>query len=324
MGTLATLTLSFSGTTGTLSWSTASPPVVQNITSLPKSITLSGGGEAPGVNGIYTPAPAPNAIFGGTTQYVNPGGYYINFGFNGGWSVSNAPGQGYLIYLLGAGTVTQFPASGRATTPTGDFNGALPYPLFNTGLIISGLSGGTLIIGNVTTTGTTTTFTTSRAIGSAETGGSLSCVAGAFQDSTATPNANAAFTIPIVPSQFQTASVPQNFALAFFSPSAGGPPSLSASWQQPAEGQPDGGYNLYLGNAPGMETQALNVPGSAASHTFPAYGYGTVYGVVKALYGGAESTPSNEATATGVPPTPVLTATPQIINGVTRIVLAVT
>ncbi len=116
---------------------------------------------------------------------------------------------------------------------------------------------------------------------------------------------------------------PQNFALAFFSPSAGDPPSLSASWQQPAQGQPDS-YNIKLGNAPGTETQALNVPGSATSRTFPAYGHGTVYGVVTALYGGAESTPSNESSAAISLPAPNLAAAASSAGGTVQIILTVT
>lgn len=127
---------------------------------------------------------------------------------------------------------------------------------------------------------------------------------------------------PVV-STTNPASTPQNFALAFFSPSAGGPPSLSASWQQPAEGQPDGGYNLYLGPQSGMETLALNVPGAALSHTFGAYGYGTVFGYVTAVYSGAESASSSEASANAPAPSasPALTATPTLANGIPAILL---
>ena len=121
-----------------------------------------------------------------------------------------------------------------------------------------------------------------------------------------------------------TSPQPQNFALAFFSPSAGGSPSLSASWQQPAHGQPDGGYNIYLGSQAGEETWALNVPGASLGHTFAAYGYGTVYGFAEAVYGGVEGSASAEAsTSTPAPviPIPTLTATPQIVNGIPAIIL---
>ena len=117
-------------------------------------------------------------------------------------------------------------------------------------------------------------------------------------------------------------ATPQNFALAFFSPSAGGPPSLSASWQQPAQGQPDS-YNIKLGGASGAETLALNVPGNVLSHTFPAYGYGSVFGIVTAIYGGTEGSPSGEAGANAPVPPPTLTATGELAGGVPAILLSV-
>ncbi len=119
-----------------------------------------------------------------------------------------------------------------------------------------------------------------------------------------------------------TSASPQNFVLAFFTPSAGGSPSLSASWQQPAQGQPDS-YNIKLGGASGAEALALNVPGSVLSHTFPAYGYGTVYGIITAVYGGTEGSPSGEAGASAPVPPPTLTATGELAGGVPAILLSV-
>lgn len=118
------------------------------------------------------------------------------------------------------------------------------------------------------------------------------------------------------------ATAPRNLTLTF-STSAGGPPNLSAAWQQPAQGQPDS-YNFYLGKTRGAEAFALNVPGNALAHTFAAYGYGAVYGYLRAVFGGAEGGASIEVSAAALPAAPLLTAAGETPGGVPAILLTTT
>lgn len=330
--------LSFSGTTGTLTWTEAgSPPVLQVPLGLPDTVTATGAGVAAD-NAVYTRSSAND--FNGTLYYRNNAtGRGIDFGSiiggTSGWRLyngMNADGSlaGSRDYESPTCALPAFPLAGWSNSA----GGAAPPPSFtrspgglyttNQGLTITGLSGGPVTISNVVTSNKITTFTTSRAIAPTETGGTLNGVAGAFSDSASPANTTAAFSIPITAGMFAPSTAPQNTVLAFFSPSDGSAPNLVASWQQPGQGQPDGGYNLYLARAQGAETFVLNVPGSVLTHTFAGYGYGTAWAYLRAVYAGVEGDASNEATATLARPAPTLAAVGQIINGQPAIVLTVT
>ena len=200
--------LSFSGTTGTLTWTEADSPPVQNSR---ESFTFSGAGTA-SANGIFIPVTGANAQYNSAKQFTN-GSTFVNYtgNANGAWYVTAGVNQTVsVIYFCPNGSRTVFPASGWSNAaPTGSTgSGINPGPTVasangntifgvNQGLTITGLSGGAVTISNVVTTGTTTTFTTSRAIAPSETGGSLNGAAGSFSDSATTQNYTAAFSFPV-------------------------------------------------------------------------------------------------------------------------------
>lgn len=207
-------TLSFSGTTGTITWTETQSQPVQNGGS---SFTATGAGgssdpSAPG-NGIFKQAPSPYNAFENETQWYN-GTYYIYNDGNGYLRMSTLPNkqaqQETVLYDADAFSNNAFPLSGWHTGFYEGVNltGTAPAPTFTPnagtvvfdgtqGLTITGLSGGAITVSNVVTSGTTTTFTISRTIASAETGGTFSGAASAFCDSAGPVNLTAAFTIPI-------------------------------------------------------------------------------------------------------------------------------
>ena len=223
-------TLSFNGTTGTLTWTeTGSPPVLQVDT---YSVSASGAGSS-GDNITYIRSTTPDAfgdpffrdassgkgIVYANSQYQIRGvvsvagvasGSYEYFGPSNspaltfpltGWTTTGSTG----IAGSGTGNAPTFTAVG-GTTMWGADQG---LSFSTTGGTAGQLSGGAVTISNVVTSGTTTTFTTSRAIASSETGNFIGA-AGAFSDSANPANLTAAFSIPITSSSFATPPARRN------------------------------------------------------------------------------------------------------------------
>ena len=211
-------TLSFSDTTGTLTWTEAgSPPVLQAAQGI---FTDTNAGIAAD-RGTFTYASGVDA---NGNKYVTNGqaGSNLRYGFFAPgsypeWQIGPVLNGGYQDYVSSPpGVPGTFPLTGWGITGSGS-----PAPIFtgfnaNQGLTLTGLSGGAVTLSNVTTSGTTTTFTTSRAIASTETGGSLNGAAGAFSDSASPANTTAAFTIPITSSMFGSALAPPRNLRASF------------------------------------------------------------------------------------------------------------
>lgn len=198
------LNLSFSGTTGTLTWTTISPPVVPVIVT---TVVVSGGGDSPS-NGNYVQCTGGNATYNGAIQYTN-GTHYIAYASGTTWGIFVALGaSGVPVYYSYAGTPTGVPSSGWVVA-----GGHTPVPVVSgtfgssQGLTITGLSGGAVTISSVATTSTTTTFTISRSISSTETGETFYSAAGDFSDSATTANFTTAFSIPITASMFGVVAV---------------------------------------------------------------------------------------------------------------------
>ena len=213
------LNATIKGTTGKLIWTeTGSPPVVNvNITSV-----TSTGAYLTAVNGTY---PISSGVDANGNRYFQMGsGEFIYFNVAANLWISGTtldayevagPDNGLAQYEAG-GSASRFPLTGWSS-PTD--HSSSDWPAFtsvggttlfgaNQGLTITGLSGGAVTISNVVTSGTTTTFTTSRAIAPTETGGALSGAAGAFTDSASPPNANAAFSAPIVAANINFTGTP--------------------------------------------------------------------------------------------------------------------
>lgn len=199
------LNLSFSGTTGTQTRTSISPPVL-NVTSLTGSGTVSSSGsEVNGMNGVYTLSPTLDSH---GNEYWTKSGYYCfwdGVSTNSWWINESlgSIGQGSHLsgsyaagpkgsYAGGAGNPAQWNGSGVTITSF------VP----NQALTIAGLSGGAANISNVVTTATATTFTISRTIFSAEAGGTFYSAAGDFSDSANPVNLTTAFPIPITASMF--------------------------------------------------------------------------------------------------------------------------